>query len=381
MVKFFLYSLGIAVGLCVIVRLLPKTTTICGVAGKSGGHIVPGLTVIENYLKQYPEFKVLFFSTDTPLDKAIISKYASIHTYVPLKLDNVPGKNYKRYPAFIAQCIGAFAQSIWYLAKQRPQKIVSMGGYISVPVCLAGWLLGVPIELYELNAVPGKAVLWLSPLATKILVCFPQAKKYFNHDKVAVVEYPFRFKPAQTVSKKDACKQLGLNPEHVVLLVLGGSQGSEFINTLIPDFFKYHQNLGKTISVIHQAGSYDLTVLTKLYSKYGIESVVFSYRPDLDICYAAADFVVARAGAGTLFEILFFKKPALIIPLQTTTTAHQKDNAFALQELNPKLFSVVDQKSVEEHKALFFTQLQDQLTELLHVDHQRRQAHLFDHAQ
>ena len=80
---------------------------------------------------------------------------------------------------------------MWYLAHMRPERVVSMGGYVSIPVCIAAWLLRIPIELFELNVEPGKAIRFLAPLAHKITVCFPQTMEHLSGAEVG--SYPLRF--------------------------------------------------------------------------------------------------------------------------------------------------------------------------------------------
>ena len=124
-----------------------------------------------------------------------------------------------------------------------------MGGYISLSVCLAARILHIPIDLFELNAVPGKAVTWLAPLARKIYVCFDQTKSFFKKEKVELTEYPIRFGSEDRIPKASAQVQLGLDPWKVTLLVLGGSQGSRSINELIKKLFIDHPEFSFSVQV------------------------------------------------------------------------------------------------------------------------------------
>lgn len=327
------------------------------VAGRSGGHIIPGMTYAEQYKKMHPDIHVLFFSTDYHLDKAIIDLYPWIDQYVPLSLVNFPGINIFRYPLFIFQFIKCFFISCYNLYTYAPGKIVSMGGYISIPVALAGWLMAIPVELFELNAVPGRAAYQIARFASKINVCFAQAQKYFPEEKTHFVSYPLRFNKKENIGRLAACNKLMLDPSKKVLLVLGGSQGSRFINKLLKELSEHYFINHQDIQIIHQTGALDVEPLQLVYQKHNIVSHVFDYKHDLQLCYEAADLVIARAGAGTLFELAFFEKLAIIIPLETKITDHQLDNAYAMQEMHPELFTVVRQQEIEHSIGNFYQKI------------------------
>lgn len=321
-----------------------KKKTICFVAGKSGGHIIPCLTRAQQLLKRYPMFTTLFFTTDGDLDYSIIKDKKEVAEHVALRLGNFPYKKLFKYPVFIWQFIRAFFVALYYLHKKKPQQVVSTGGYIAIPVCFAAYLLKIPIELQLLDAVPGKAIRFLSPFAQVISICFEESKKYLPAHKCMQVSYPVRFeKHDKTVSKKDARKQLHLDPDKFTIFVLGGSQGSIFLNTIIKDLLIAHKQWHKKIQIIHQTGAQDTTDWQTFYKDNSIEHFVFSYYHQLNTCYRATDIIICRAGAGTLFELNYFELPALIIPLKTQTTAHQMDNASAFNRQFPDRCSVIEQ--------------------------------------
>jgi UDP-N-acetylglucosamine--N-acetylmuramyl-(pentapeptide) pyrophosphoryl-undecaprenol N-acetylglucosamine transferase len=141
-------------------------------AGCSGGHITPALTIAA----QYPDCDAIFFAKDNRLDKDILQA-ATVHKRIFLSLINVPRKNLAQFPKFFFQFGVAFITSLNTLYRHKPIKIISTGSYIALPVCMAGWLLRIPIELYELNVEPGQAIRWLSKIATTIYVCFVATQK------------------------------------------------------------------------------------------------------------------------------------------------------------------------------------------------------------
>src|SRR5262249_36276166 len=157
---------------------------------KSGGHILPCLTLAQQFNCPYPsihssslrydehsgrtgienqqEHTIIFFSTDASLDKAILhnqSKQSLISHHITLALGQFSSIPVYRHIQIMWQLTHAWIKSLYHLHKHKPNKVISTGGLIAVPVCLAAWLLRIPIELYELNAVPGKAIKALAPIA------------------------------------------------------------------------------------------------------------------------------------------------------------------------------------------------------------------------
>lgn len=321
-----------------------NTKTICCVAGKSGGHIIPCLTVINNdHNKQ--KNNVLFFSSNTPLDKTILSRHKDVSWHVILPLSTRAGS----YIKTLYNACYSFMLSFFYLWKHKPTQIITTGGIVAIPTCIAGFILRIPITLYSLDAVPGKAIQFLTPLATSIITPFATSQKYFPAQKCFVQPYPIKF--TTSIDQSTALQKLGLSNKKTVL-ILGGSQGSLFLNQYMQQWVNDPSFPANDIQIIHQTGSIDDTDWNELYASQNITAHVFSYYPDLALMYAAADLIICRAGAGTLFEIKFFNKPCIIIPLMTNTTTHQVDNAHAMASEYPELFHTITQSDVEKDQSL-----------------------------
>jgi UDP-N-acetylglucosamine--N-acetylmuramyl-(pentapeptide) pyrophosphoryl-undecaprenol N-acetylglucosamine transferase len=240
-------------------------------------------------------------------------------------------------------------RSFFYLVKYRPEIIITTGGIVAIPPCLAGFILRIPITLYSLDAVPGKAIQFLAPFATSIITPFSSSQKYFSPHKCSAQLYPIKYRAtADTCDQKTAVQQLGLSPEKKTIVVLGGSQGSLFLNNCMKKLVDDPSFDPETTQIIHQTGSLDGTNWQSLYEKKNVTAYVLSYMPDLEQIYAAADLIICRAGAGTLFEIKFFNKPCIIIPLETNTTTHQVDNARAMSQEYPELFYMLGQDHIEK---------------------------------
>lgn len=320
-----------------------KETYIALAAARSGGHIIPGITLATTYCQEHPETKIIYFSTTHALDKKILHEHAAQVINIALPLDNVP-KRWYQYPMFMLQCIRSFFISIYQLSRLKPTHLILMGGYISIPVACAATLLRIPRHLYELNAVPGSATKFLAPIATKIYVCFDAARSFFSPKKTELCTYPLRF------SKKTyATHKINLDPTKMTCLVLGGSQGSLFLNTTIIKCLKDNPALRDRINIIHQTGAYLDSNCAAEYQAMGIPAIVFDYNQNLEEYYQEADIVIGRSGAGTIFETLHFKKPCILIPLEIPGNNHQLHNAQAIVQQYPHVYTVIRQHDVSSN--------------------------------
>lgn len=317
------------------------------VAGRSGGHIIPALTHAKELLSSDKQLKIGMITTHHHLDRALVHNQQCVSKHVMLPLGNFPRKNILGYPRFCAQFFWSLCITFMTLLRFRPRKIVSMGGYVSIPVAFIAWVLRIPFELFELNVVPGEAVKFLAPFAQRVYICFDQTRTYLPRARCEYAPYPIRFTEHDRISKEKACAQLGIPSGKMVVLILGGSQGSRALN----DLAKIVTPLVDCF-VIHQTGEHGVAALRQFYGQHGIGAKVFAFSDQMAACYSAADVVIARAGSGTLFELLFFEKKSVIIPLETPTTAHQLDNARALQAEYSHFVTVLRQIDVMDNPML-----------------------------
>jgi len=325
------------------------TLVLCFVAGKSGGHLLPCITQAEKILKTDPTSQVHLFSSGSDLDNKIMEKHSTIQHFVPYIIDSIPYQKPWLFPYFIYSMGAYFINSIYELWSMKPEKVISFGGLNSIPVCLAGKLIGIPFDLYELNVEPGRAVTFLSYFTDQVYICFSQTANYLKSKKCELAPYPVRFtKKDLEYNRLELLQKFELHPDKSTILILGGSQGSIFVNQAIKNCLESNPELSNKVQVIHQIGMYDHDEYEKFYASHNIPAIVFAYNEQLQNFYNLADLIICRAGAGTLFEVEFFKKPCIIIPLQTDLNDHQLQNADAMEEMVPEQFSVLLQKNCEQ---------------------------------
>jgi UDP-N-acetylglucosamine--N-acetylmuramyl-(pentapeptide) pyrophosphoryl-undecaprenol N-acetylglucosamine transferase len=209
-----------------------------------------------------------------------------------------------------------FFQAWRVLSRFRPDVVFVTGGYVSVPVALAAWVRRQPVLVYLPDVEPGRAIRLVSRIATRIAVTVDDSRQYLP-DKVVVTGYPVRpeFRAATAASKERARAELGLAPEGKVLLVFGGSRGARSINQALGGILE--QVLARA-QVIHVSGTLDAAACRErrdaLSEEKRLRYHLHDYLHEMGWALAAADLVLARAGAATLGEFPYFGLPAILVP-------------------------------------------------------------------
>lgn len=320
------------------------TKTYCFVAAKSAGHILPALALATQLKQEDPATRITFVSTNTSLDKKLLYTNEIANKHVPLSLTNIPYRKPWRLPLFGFQLISSCIKSFHLLLQEKPKRIISTGGLIALPVCVTGWLQGIPIDLYELNAEPGSTITWLSTLATTVYYCFDQTAPHLPEHKRQKTEYPL-FVSLDAAPKLH--NELGLDPKKKTLFILGGSQGSRYISNVIKKLLAQEHKLASHINIIHQLGNNDLLMTWReWYAQHDIPAYVFGYEPTCVPYYKLTDIVICRSGSGTLHELAALQKKCITIPLETRSTHHQVANALAMQAKYPNMVTVVRQQNI-----------------------------------
>lgn len=262
-----------------------------------------------------------------------------------------------------------FAQSFFFIFFSWPDVIFSKGGYGSIAPVFCGWLLGKPIILHESDAAPGLANKISSRFAKQIIVSFPVSyTEYFSAPKMLSLGNPIR-RELLNGSKEKAKTIFALTGEKPVILIIGGSQGAQFINNLILNI------LPQTIDdfeLIHQTGEKNYNdvkaqarvVLSKEMDKY-YHPIAFLREIELREAYAAADLIISRAGSGSIFEIAAIGKPSILIPLASSAQDHQVKNAYIYADRGAAI--VMEEANIAPHFLL--EKLKNLFAQPLNLEH------------
>ena len=298
--------------------------------GGSGGHIIPLLAITSELRKLETEKKIeglelLLLSPDSDFNKSISDAGILVKKIKAGKI-----RRYFSWENFIDifKIPIGIVQSLYYIYKFKPDVVFSKGGFASVPPVIATWILRVPIITHESDIVPGLANRVIACFASKILISFSAAEKYFDKSKVVLTGNPIR--PDITKgNRENALKFFKLSPDLPTILIFGGSQGAQKINEMVLEILS---DLIEKYQIIHQCGDKNYeeikNKISKLKLKYPERYRVYPFiKEEMKDAYALAEIVISRAGANSLAEIVALKKPNILIPLSTSANNHQPENA------------------------------------------------------
>ncbi|MDP2942265.1 MAG: undecaprenyldiphospho-muramoylpentapeptide beta-N-acetylglucosaminyltransferase [Candidatus Omnitrophota bacterium] len=295
--------------------------------GGTGGHIFPGLSLAQE-LQARGINEVLLLGTDHPLEVKLFGSFGLPYRLMPVaKLSANPVKFLRFLVRFLRACL----RSAKLLFEYKPDIVVGFGGYASFPICKFAALMGKPLFLHEQNCEAGLANRILAILARRVAVSFKETQKAFGR-KAVFTGNPIR-KRLLTAKREEALKLYKLSPDKFTVLVLGGSQGSQRINTIVGQMIRLlNDEEKKQIQIIHIAGIRNCDEVRAKYEGSGIEARVYDFVEDIGAAYAAADLIVSRAGATALFEIAALGIPSIMIPYRYAG-GHQYHNAAALEKV------------------------------------------------
>ena len=291
-------------------------------AGGTGGHIFPGIAVAEAFGAKEGKNNVVFIGTTYGLEGKIIPRYGFRLLFADAR--QFLGRSILYKIATLIRLIRGIYTCMGLIRKEKPDAILGMGGFTSVPVVLAGFFLGVPGFLHEQNAEPGLANKMLSKVAKCTFTSFEESKQYLKGNKIYHTGNPVR-KTLKTTQKPKADYAFAV-------FVFGGSRGARSINEAILTLLPYMESYKNSI-MYHQTGSEDYERIFEAYKKTGIKHEVFPFTDDMGKYYALSDVVISRAGASTIFELAYFRKAAILIPYPFSAGQHQWKNAYHVESI------------------------------------------------
>ena len=313
------------------------------VAGGSGGHLIPALTLAE-YLRQKQPCVIL--STARPIDRIVAA--ASHVEWETVDLQKFTPLWRWFFPGYALRQCGAM-KGVWrVLRRTRPDVVVGFGGYLSAVGIMAARLSGVPAVVHEQNLLPGRANRLLALVADAVGVSFPETKRYLP--RRAVVEVTGN--PVRSALKMqdpaEARRFFGFDPALPVLLIMGGSQGSRAVNALSLGMWEdLSPEIRRNFQVLHLTGQAEAVAVERAYKNLGVKARVCGFLHEMETAYSAATLAVSRAGATTISEMIALRVPAIFIPYPHAG-GHQKANAGWLQQRGAAVF--LDEEGMTSRK-------------------------------
>lgn len=333
--------------------MLNKSKKIVLTGGGSAGHVTPNLALIKKF--QQHSWEINYIGSQTGIEKELIQTInIPYHSIATGKL-----RRYFSWQNFLDpfKILLGIVQATMLIRKLNPDVMFSKGGFVAFPVVLAAWLNRVPTIIHEADLSIGLANKLCLPFATKICVAFPETSNQIkNSTKAVITGIPIRedFFHGNAEQGRNIC---GFAADKKIILIFGGSLGADQINKvvrqLIPDILEQFQ-----IAHVCGRGKIDASCNYPGYQQFDFLNEEFPH------VLAAADLVISRSGANSIYELLALRKPNILIPLaKTSSRGDQILNAkycvergvseMILQEqLTPKLLLEKIRKIIKNHDAI-----------------------------
>lgn len=308
--------------------------------GGTGGHLFPGIAVMEELKTRHADLEVLFVGSERSAERRILREAHLPHE----SLSILPASDLMRRPfQFVRGYLKSRKLARRLVRSFKPQAIVGLGGFASVPVVQAGYSSRIPCVLLEQNIVAGRATTWLSKRATTVCHSFeesiPQIESRVKH---VVAGNPVRkevielteplLEPDSDPNQPDPSGVLAHANTVRTILVLGGSQGAYAVNEMWLECVAQMQEQFNSLQILHQTGESECDWVRKSYERLGMSAIAEPFFEFLPTLYRQADLVISRAGGTTLAELACAGLPAILIPYPDSVNDHQLKNAeyFAL---------------------------------------------------
>jgi UDP-N-acetylglucosamine--N-acetylmuramyl-(pentapeptide) pyrophosphoryl-undecaprenol N-acetylglucosamine transferase len=303
--------------------------TLLIVAGGTGGHIMPGLAIAD--LMHARGWTIRWLGTSHGMDNSLVPKAG--WTLDTIAFAGLRGKGLGH---MLRGCIGLI-RGIWkcfaLVGAIRPQAVLGMGGYVTVPGGLSAALRGAPLVLMNSDATLLLSNRLLLPFARRILFGLPGEASRIGA-RAIWTGCPVR---AEIAALEPPALRFADREGPLRILVVGGSLGAAALNRVVPEALALLPESDRPI-VVHQSGSAHLAALAARYQGLGVVAEVLAFIENMAERYAAADVVICRAGAITVSELTAAGVASVLVPLTVSTTTHQRDNALYLERAGAAVY-------------------------------------------
>jgi UDP-N-acetylglucosamine--N-acetylmuramyl-(pentapeptide) pyrophosphoryl-undecaprenol N-acetylglucosamine transferase len=283
-------------------------------AGGTGGHIMPGLSVAD-YLRSLG-WRVVWMGNPDGMEAKLVPGHGYETAWV--RFSALRGKGLMRKLLLPINLLRGFWQAWQEIRRVRPDVVLGMGGFISFPGGMMAALTGVPVVLHEQNSIPGLANKVLARVADRVLTGFPDVLK-----KGEWIGNPVR---AEIAHLPPPSERYGERQGRMRILVVGGSLGASILNETVPKALTLLPE-DERPEIVHQSGEKHLAALQQAYDQAGVKAHLVPFIEDMAGAYAWADLVICRAGALTIAELAAAGVASLLVPFPQAVDDHQTSNA------------------------------------------------------
>jgi len=294
-------------------------------AAGTGGHIFPGLAIAQTMVAR--GWQVSWLGTSHGMEQELVPK--SGIEMDAINFSGMRGKGLSHTLGGAFKMVGAFIDCLRFIGRRRPDVVLGMGGYVTVPGGLMARLRGVPLVLVNADAALLLSNKTLAPWAQRICFGFP-ADFGRAATKATVTGNPVR---QEILDMAAPAARFAGRHGPLRILVVGGSLGAKALNDSLPAALALIPAERRPL-VTHQSGKKNIDALHASYAQAGVQATVLAFIDDMAQAYADADVVICRAGAITLSELTAAGVASVLVPFMASTTSHQRDNAQWLAKQN-----------------------------------------------
>ncbi|MCB9182951.1 MAG: undecaprenyldiphospho-muramoylpentapeptide beta-N-acetylglucosaminyltransferase [Flavobacteriales bacterium] len=299
--------------------------------GGTGGHIFPAIAIAQAVREREPDARFLFVGAEGKMEMQKVPAAG-------FAIEGLPIRGFQR--GSVLKNLGLPWRLLRSMLKARslvrsfkPQVAVGVGGYASGPLLAAAQRMNVPTLIQEQNSFPGKTNIHLAKRAKRICVAYAGMEKYFPADRILLTGNPVRTDTVKLTGKKPrGLEHFGLRDDAPIVFITGGSLGARGINRGVEAALRLWKEAG--LQVVWQTGMPYFKQAHDAAARLGYADChVLEFVDRMDLAYAVADLVVARAGAMSISELCIVAKAAILVPLPTAAEDHQTHNARALTDV------------------------------------------------
>lgn len=296
--------------------------------GGTGGHLFPGIAVVEELRRRRPDVEVTFVGTERGIEARVLPERGERLELIEVR--PLKGRTAPELMRSMLMLPGAFTRASGLITELRPDVVIGVGGYAAGPMLLAAAARGVPTAILEQNAHVGLTNRLLAPIAGRAYVAFEEAAAQLGERKTRLVGNPVR-RAFVDAARKALIDPDGFEARASQVFVLGGSQGAKALNETVPAALARLELAERGVKVLYQTGAAMRDEVQRRYADLGVEAEVVSFVDDMAKAYSSASLVIARAGATTLAEVCAIGRPSILVPYPYAADDHQARNAEALE--------------------------------------------------
>jgi len=293
--------------------------------GGTGGHIYPAVSIANELKSRFPDAEFLFVGAEDKMEMQKVPQAG--YKIEGLWIAGLQRKLTLQNLMFPLKLSNSLLKSRRIIKKFKPDVVIGTGGFASGPLLQMANSMNIPTVIQEQNSYPGITNKLLSKKANAICVAYENLERFFPEDKIVLTGNPVRQDISDIDSKRDeALAYFNLDPNKKTVLVIGGSLGARRINQLIAKEIDFIRN--NDLQIIWQCGNLYMSDYMHFADTENVQVMAFIDR--MDLIYAAADFVISRAGASSVSELCLVGKPVIFIPSPNVAEDHQTKNAKAV---------------------------------------------------